>query len=58
MGYNRLLLFKEKLMTLSLGRLMFVAILLSILVMSGIFAMDVYASLQDVGQQYTTSSTV
>jgi len=41
-------------MTLSLGRLMFIAILLSILVMSGIFAMDVYASLQDVGQQYAT----
>ena len=43
-------------MTLSLGRIMFIATLLSILVMSSIFAMDVYASLQDVGQQYTTAA--
>ena len=40
-------------MTLSLGRLMFVVIVLAILAMGSIFAMDVYASLQDVGHQYT-----
>ena len=43
-------------MTLSLGRLIFIASVLSILVMSSIFAMDVYASLQDVGHQYTTGT--
>lgn len=41
-------------MTLSLGRLMFVVILLTILAMGSIFAMDVYASLHDVGHQYTS----
>jgi thiol:disulfide interchange protein len=45
-------------MTLSLGRLIFIAILLSILAMSGIFAMDVYASLQDVAHQYPSSSSL
>jgi hypothetical protein len=43
-------------MTLSLGRLIFIATVLSILVMSSIFVMDVYANLQDVGQQYTTAT--
>lgn len=43
-------------MTLSLGRIIFIAMFLAILAMGGIFAMDVYASLQDIGQQYATPS--
>ena len=40
--------------TLSLGRILTIATVLSILAITGIFAMDVYASLHDVGQQYAT----
>ena len=40
--------------TLSLGRILAIAIVLSILAITGIFAMDVYASLNTVGQQYAT----
>ena len=45
-------------MTLSLGRLIFIVTVMSILMMGSIFAMDVYANLQDVGQQYATSSSL
>jgi hypothetical protein len=45
-------------MTLSLGRLIFVATLLSIIAISCIMAMDVYASLQDVAHQYPSNSSL
>jgi hypothetical protein len=56
MGYNEQTNPRRKPMTLSLGRLIAIATVLSIFLITGIFAMDVYANLQDIGQQYSTAS--
>lgn len=39
-------------MTISLGRLIFIVIMLSILAIGTIFAMDMLSGLNDLGQQY------